>query len=94
VLGVPSDGAAEEGDTVGGTLAGEQFGIGETGMVVDREVQVLPAGVTVAGPGLVTEHALAECPEAAALLDVDVQQLTRAGALVATDRLASGQLQP
>src|SRR5438477_912766 len=46
----------------------------------ELQLQVLPAGVTVAGAGLVAEDALAECPEAAELLDVDVQQLTRAGA--------------
>ena len=57
-------------------------------MVVDREVQVLPAGAEAAFADLAAEDALAERPEATEPLDVDVQQLAGPGALVAADRLA------
>ena len=55
-------------------------------MVVDREVQVLPAGVAAAGATPSPRIALADRPEAAELLDVDVHELARPRALVADDR--------
>jgi hypothetical protein len=44
-------------------------------VVVDCEVQVLPAGMAAAIADLAAEHALPERPEATELLDVDVHQL-------------------
>jgi hypothetical protein len=58
-------------------------------VVVDRHVQVLPAGAAVAAD-VVTEGAFAYGPEAAELLRVHVQKLAGVLALVATG--AAGRL--
>src|SRR2546422_10596864 len=50
-LAVPGLCPAQEGHAVGGALAGEQLGVGQTRVVVDREVEVLPAGVPVTAAG-------------------------------------------
>jgi len=57
-------------------------------------MQVLPACTAVEIARLGTEYALADRPEAAELLDVDVHQLTRPGALIPLHRLARRQPQP
>src|SRR5436190_861567 len=76
-LAVPGLCPAQEGHAVGGALAGEQLGVGQTRVVVDREVEVLPAGVPVTAAGLRTERTFAQGPEATELLDVDVDELAR-----------------
>ncbi len=88
-LPVPGRRSTQEGDAVGGTLTREQLRIGEPGVIVDRQVQVLPAGVATAGQP-VTVDALADRPEATQPLDVDVQELTRTLSLVAAHRLSCG----
>src|SRR5581483_797902 len=87
VFPVPADSAAQKGDAVGRAFAREQFCVGEPGVVVDRQVQVLPAGVAVAGEPVAVD-AFADRPEAAELLDVDVHKLARSLALVADNRSA------
>src|SRR6266566_2661152 len=84
-VAVPAEGAAEEGDAIGGALARQQLCVGQARVVIDREVQVLPAGVTVAREPVAMD-ALADRPETAELLDVDVNELARPLALVADDR--------
>ena len=59
-------------------------------MVVDREVQVLPAGAAITGQPVAVDP-LADRPEAAELLGVDVQQLAGPCALVAPHRLTAGR---
>jgi hypothetical protein len=66
-LGVPGDGAAEERDTIGRGLAREQFGVGEPRVVVDREVDVLPAGSPVAIEPVAVDP-LSDRPEATEFL--------------------------
>src|SRR5215207_5050716 len=80
-LAVPADGAVQEGDAVGRTLASQQLCVRKPGVVVDRQVQVLPAGVARAGESVAVD-ALADREEAAELLDVDVHELARPLALV------------
>ena len=58
-------------------------------MIVDSEVQVLPAGMSAAVAYVGTEDPLAERPEAAEPFDVDMQQLAGSFALVA-DRPGRG----
>jgi hypothetical protein len=70
-----------------GLSLGNSFGVGEPGVVVDREVEVLPAGAAVASEA-VAVNALADRPEAPELFDVDVHELTRTGTLVAGNRAA------
>src|SRR6266566_3627346 len=92
-VAVPAEGAAEEGDAIGGALARQQLCVGQARVVIDREVQVLPAGVTVAREPVAMD-ALADRPETAELLDVDVNELARPLALVADDRAPCRSRQP
>jgi len=73
----PADGAAEEGRAGGRRFAREQLGVGEPAVVVDRDVEVLPACAPAAVADLWAEDPLPERPEAAELLDVDVNELAR-----------------
>src|SRR5262249_29862060 len=66
-----------------GRLGREQLGVGESAVVVDRDVEVLPAGAAAQVAGRGTENPFADGPEAAQLLDVDVHELARPAALVA-----------
>ena len=77
--------ALEEANATLRVLSGEELGVGEARVVVDRDVQVLPTELPVAvrAAGLLPEHALARLPEAAELLGIHMQELTRALALVA-----------
>ena len=68
-------------------------GEAEPGVVVDRHVQVLPAGAlgssrAIAGDAMAGPH------DPAQLLDVDVHELTRRGTLVADDLLARRVARP
>src|SRR5215207_3730663 len=92
-LCVPTDGPAQEGDAVGRALAREQLRVGEARVVVDCQVQVLPAGVTTAVADVGAEDTLADRPEAAQALDVDVHELARPLPLVADDRATTGSPQ-
>lgn len=76
-FGVPARGAAQEGDRVLGAFRGQQLGVGQARVVVDGDVQELPAGTVAEGAALLRQQRLAWRPEAAQLLDVDVQQLAR-----------------
>lgn len=93
-LSMPPVGAAQEGRAGGGRLARMQLGVGEPAVIVDRDVQVLPARAAAAVADLGTEDALAERPEASELLDVDVQQLAWSRALVAAHGPAERTRQP
>jgi len=79
---VPGHRPPEEGDGVIGTLRRQHFGIGEAAVVVDRHVKVLPPRPRTMAHS-VLQNALPHRPEAAQLLDVDVQQLARTLTLVA-----------
>ena len=72
LLAVPAEGAFEEGGAGGGAVARADLGVGEPGVVVDRDVQELPAGAAAATDAVVGENPFADRPEAA--------ELTRAGA--------------
>ena len=89
LLAIPGDRTLEEGRAVVLAFARSQLAVGQPRVVVDRDVQVLPAGM----PGAlnaVLQHALADLPEAAELLRVDVQELARPLPLVAHARIAAG----
>src|SRR4029453_16295400 len=91
---IPSDGPTQEGQALTRPLAREQLRVGKARVVVDRHLQVLPAGRTASLADVVPEHTLAERPEAAELLDVDVQELARALALVALNGATRRSRQP
>jgi hypothetical protein len=90
MAGEEGDGAAEETDRCRRSLVREHFGVGEAAVIVDGDVDVLPAdraacvAARVAPPGPVAAgDAAADALAGAALdpaelLDVDVHELTRA----------------
>ncbi len=88
VAGEEGECTAQEGDRGRRLFVAEHLGVGETAVVVDGDVDVVPAGcaalvavaVALARPSLAREakaDALAGRLEAAELLDVDVHELTR-----------------
>jgi hypothetical protein len=97
VAAVEEERAAQERDRRGRLLVREHLGVGEPGAVVDRDVHELPtdlqaphalsvgASARVAAPARHPMSGAARDP--AELLDVDVDQLARARALVALGRL-------
>ena len=86
-LPVPGERPLKERDGVDGAVGGEHLGVGEPGVVVDGDVDVLPAGARAALPS-VAQDALTDVPEAAELLGVDVQEFSGTLALVAHHRRA------
>ncbi len=69
-------------------LVGQDLAEGDTGVVVDANVQILPADASsVALAGAVAGDAVARSVEAAELLDVDVDELAGVLAFVAPYRL-------
>jgi hypothetical protein len=93
VLAVVADCPLEEGGAGGAVVGGEQLGVGEPRVVVDRDVQVLPADPARA-LNTVPEDPLADGPEAAEFLRVDVNELAGPLALIPDDRVSLRLRQP
>jgi hypothetical protein len=93
VLAVEALAGLEEGQRRGGRLARVEAGEAEPARVVDGGEEVEPAGLALGPLGAVAGDAMAGADDPAELLDVDVQQLARALALVA-DHLARRQGRP
>jgi hypothetical protein len=81
VLGVESDGGAQEGDGGFGLLVGQHAGEGKAGVIVDGDVQGLPAGelraaaataIAAHGDLLIAGHAL----------DIEMEQVARSGMFI------------
>ena len=66
-------------------FAGQQHGVRETAVVIDHDVQVLPTGVPVAIADVGAERAFARLPETPEAFDVEMDQASGLGVLVATD---------
>jgi hypothetical protein len=64
---------------------GQDFGIGDSRVIVDRHVDDLPAG-TASGRVANAGDAVARPPEAAQFLGIQVQQISRPTPLVARRR--------
>ena len=105
VAGKEGECAAEEADRGGGFFVGEDLGVGEAAVVVDCDVDVLPADGAAAFALMVSDGSFAMVDpvaptsaaagvEASELLDVDVDQLSRPGALVALRLLESEPAEP
>jgi hypothetical protein len=73
---VPADGAAQEGDALDGAFAGQELGVGEARVVVDGQVQVLPAGPARAVAPVPVDR-LPIVQKRAEALDVDMDELAR-----------------
>ncbi len=93
LLGVPGDCATQKRGAVAFARAREDLAVGEPGVVVDGDVQMLPTRP----PGAVDAVAadpLADLPEAAEFLRVHVQELTWPLALVAHARVTTSPREP
>jgi hypothetical protein len=91
VAGVPGDQASKEGSRGGGSFVGEDFGIRQSGGIIDGDVNELPAGTAAALPAVACD-AVADDLDAAQLLDVDVDELSGVVSLVATNGLLRVQV--
>src|SRR5690348_5016376 len=82
VAGVEGNRALEEAGCCGRLLVAEDFGVGEPAVVVDSDVDELPAFLKRASlpalVGCVAEDAVAWAGDPAQLLHVNVHQLARA----------------
>ena len=85
--GKPSQGPLEERHRALFALVGEDFRVGQAGGIVDADVEEIPADAAAAA-GSITGDAVSNAVDLAELLDVKVDQLAGAVALVA-DRLES-----
>ncbi len=83
--GVKGAGHEEEEDGGAMTLIGEDGGEGDAGMVIDGDVQVLPAGAA-SFPAAVAVDAMAGVHDAGQTLDIQVQQVSRVVVFVANHR--------
>ncbi len=83
MLGEPGDRSFQERDAGGAFLVGEDLDVGEAAGVVDRDVDVLPAGLVGAPVALAAAgDSMTGTFEPAELLDVDVDQLAGVAAAV------------
>jgi hypothetical protein len=83
-----AQGVEEKAQARRALLVGQDFRVGETRMVVDRQMHVFPAnpaGVALAGP--VAADPVTDPIEFSQLLDVDVEDLAWRGAFIAANRL-------
>ena len=93
VLGVEGDGGAQEGDGGLGLLVGQHAGEGEAGVIVDGDVQSLPAGeLRAAAPPPVAPNG--DLLIAGHALDVEMEQIAGSGMLVAYDGRSGMQMTP
>jgi hypothetical protein len=93
VLGIESHGGAQEGDGGVGFLVGQHAGKSQAGVVVNGDVQGLPAGE------LRTAAAASVAAQGDALVagqgfDVEVEQVAGSGMLIAEDRGSGMQVTP
>ena len=78
----------EKGDGTAFLLAGHHLGEGDTGGIIDADMDIFPTGASsVALSSPIASDAVANLIEFAELFDVDMDQLARVLALVAPDRL-------
>src|SRR5258708_17970761 len=84
VAGVPGDEASKEGGSGWGSFVSQNFGISQTGGVVDSDVNELPAGSSTALSAVACD-AVADDLNPAQLLGVDVDELPGMVSLVAAD---------
>jgi len=85
-------GGVEEGD---GALCGfirEELGEGQAGVVIDGDVEELPAGAADGDRAAGRGDAMAGACDARELLDVEVEKFARVRAFVAHDRRRRGEL--
>src|SRR3981189_2203272 len=90
---VVSHGRLEEGSGTIGFLVGLDLGERDAGVIVDADVDELPAdAATVALAGPITGDAVTDLVETTELFDIDVDHIARSGPLIAAHRLARLQV--
>ena len=99
VRAVEADELAQEGSGALGRLFAIHAGEADAGVVVDRHIQVLPAGFALRPTAAIAGDVMTGLEDASQLLDVDVHELAGRRALVADDllvrrRFQSGELAP
>src|SRR5437867_2441579 len=93
VLGIEGDGGAQEGDGGLALLVGEDAGEGEAGVIVDGDVQSLPAGeLRAAAPTAIAANG--DLLIAGHALDVEMEQIAGSGMLVAQHRGSGMRMTP
>src|SRR5579863_3465428 len=93
VLGVEGDGGVQEGDGSFGLLVGQHAGEGEAGVIVDGDVQSLPAGElrAAAAPAIAPNGDLLVAGHA---LDVEMEQIAGSRMLITHDRWGGMEMAP
>ena len=93
VLGVEGDGGVQEGNGGLALLVGQDAGEGDTGVIVDGDVESLPAGElrAAAAPAVATNGDLLIAGHA---LDVEMEQIAGSGMLVAHDGRSGMEMTP
>src|SRR5690242_7529727 len=79
-------GGLQEGDRAARLLVGHDLAEADARVVVDRDVDEVPAGVFVAATLSIASDSVAGTPEPTQLFDVDINQFARALALITTNR--------
>lgn len=79
--GVVSNGGAQEGDSASGGEVGQDLSEGNTGVVIDGDMDVLPSAVMF--PSATSIGARNNCGEASQLLNIEVQQIAGRSMLIA-----------
>jgi hypothetical protein len=93
VLGVEGDGGAQEGDGGFALLVGQHAGEGEAGVIVDGDVQSLPAGeLRAAAPPTVAPNG--DLLIAGHALDVEMEQIAGSGMFIAHDGRSGMEMAP
>jgi CheY-like chemotaxis protein len=84
---------AQKGHGADGLLVGQDGGVGQAGMVINGDKDVLPA-VAPDGVAAVAGDAVAGAHDADKLLDVEMEEITWMGVLIAHDRCGRHQISP
>ena len=82
--GIVIDGSLQEGGSRGSFLVGQDLREGDAGVVVDSDMNVLPAGAMDAAAA-VAGDATTDGLETSDLLDIEVEQIAGSGMFVAHD---------
>ena len=81
-----SESGVEEGDDAASGFVWEDGGEGEARVIVDSDVEILPAGAAGVVELAIAGDAMTRADNASELLDVEMEEVTRSGAFVADDR--------
>jgi len=81
---IVGDGGGQEGGGRGTFLIGQDLGEGETGVIVDSDMHIIPAQAAGA-TAEIAMNAGADLAESAQLLDVEVKQIAWGGVLITTN---------